>query len=191
MPRLPMPRPVPTLDGKLVTLRALEPARDAGDYYTWNLDPRMHLWTGNQPLASQAAACEELQRFAAIDDLTTWAVVDRATDAMIGRFFVCLQRRDGQLVAGEGNRIAQPYWRRGHNRDARQLVFAYVFETLGADCIETACWTDNVNSRLSILAHGFTLFERAVEHNKKYNRPMEKCCFRLTRRQWQAGIRAT
>ena len=184
MPRLRMPRPIPVLRGNLATLRPIDPDRDASDYYQWNLEPQMHAWTGNQPLASPQAAGEELQRFVRMDDITMWAIIDNATNTMMGRFFVCLEQRDGQIIAGEGNRIARPYWRKGHNRQARQLVFRYVFGTLGADCIETECWTDNVNSRQSILAHGFSLVRQTVEHNPRHARPMSKSHFRLTRECW-------
>ena len=180
-----MPRPVPVLAGRVVTLRPLDPPRDAGDYYEWNLDPQMHLWTGNRVLASVEEARAELERFASMGDLTTWAVVDSATGRMMGRFFVCLARREGRLVAGEGNRIARPFWRMGHNREARRLVFRYVFETLGAGCIETECWADNANSRLSILAHGFTLVQQRTEHNPKHGKPMTKCLFTMSREEWR------
>jgi len=29
----------------------------------------------------------------------------------MGRFFICVEERDGLLIAGEGNRIARPFWR--------------------------------------------------------------------------------
>lgn len=184
MQRMPMPRPVPVLKGDRVTLRPLNPEADAADYYEWNLDPQMHVWTGNQPLASPQAARDELLRFAGMDDVSMWAIVDNASGKMMGRFFLCLEQRDGQVIAGEGNRIARPYWRKGHNRQARQLVFEHVFGTLGADCIETECWTDNVNSRQSILAHGFTFVCETVEQNVKHGRAMGKSHFRMTRAHW-------
>lgn len=184
MPRSRMPRPIPVLKGSLVTLRPIDPGRDADDYYEWNLEPEMHAWTGNLPLASPQAARDELQRFAGMDDVTMWAIIDNASGKMMGRFFVCLEHRDGQTVAGEGNRVAKPYWRMGHNREARRLVFEYIFGSLGADCIETECWTENVNSRKSILAHGFSFVSETVEHNGKYNRPMNKSHFRMTRQDW-------
>jgi RimJ/RimL family protein N-acetyltransferase len=187
MPRLRMPRPVPVLTGTLVTLRPIDPDRDAGNYHEWNLDPDMHVWTGNQPTASVQAARDELQRFADMDDITMWAIIDNASGRMMGRFFVCLEQRDGRTIAGEGNRVARPFWRKGHNREARRLVFRYVFDCLHADAIETECWTDNVNSRESILAHGFTFVRETTEHNSKHDRPMGKSHFRMTRQDWTSS----
>lgn len=139
MPRLKMPRPVPLLAGQRVTLRPIDPPRDAQDYHEWNLEPEMHAWTDNGPLASPQEARRELERLAGMDDVTTWAVVDNSSGKMVGRFFIILEQRPDRLVAGEGNRIAKPFWRKGHNRQARQLVFNYIFGTLQADCIETEC----------------------------------------------------
>ena len=185
MARLTMPRPVPELAGELVTLRQIDPQRDAADYFEWNLEPEMHVWTGNCILDSVEDAQAELERFVQMDDVTMWAVVDNGSGRMIGRFFICLEQRDGKLIADDGNRIAKPYWRKGHNRQARELVFHHVFDDLRADCYETCCWSDNVNSRESIEAHGFALSEEIMEYNEKYKKQMKKAIFRITRDQWE------
>ena len=184
-----MPRPVPLLQGKIVTLRALEPERDANDYYQMNLEPEMHVWTGNHVFKSVEEARAELERFVQLDDVTMWAVVDKTTGRMIGRFFVCLEERNSELVAGEGNRIAKPYWRKGHNREARRLVLEYVFGRLNADCLETECWSENINSRKSIEAHGFSFVEEISEWNDKHLRQMNKSAYQITRERWEASRR--
>jgi RimJ/RimL family protein N-acetyltransferase len=180
-----MPRPVPVLEGRIVTLRPLDPERDAPDYYEMNLDPEMHLWTNNHVLGSPEEARRELERYAAMDDVTMWAIIDNASGRLVGRFFVCLEDRGGVRVAGEGNRIAKPFWRRGHNREARRLVFEYVFGALGADHVETECWAENVNSRESLKAHGFTLVQEAPHFNHKHQKMIQKLLFRLSREQWR------
>lgn len=185
MARVPMPRPVPVLAGKIVALRPIGPQHDAADYYEWNLEPEMHIWTGNHVPESRDEARRELEKFAAMKDVTMWAIVANASGKMMGRFFVSLERRDGQLVAGEGNRIAKPYWRKGHNRETRWLVLRYVFDVLKADCIETQCWSDNVNSRESILAHGFAPIEQVLECNRKHRKKMRRAIFRMTRVEWE------
>jgi RimJ/RimL family protein N-acetyltransferase len=163
MARLKMPRPVPVLVGKVVTLRPLDAAGDAEDYYRMNLDPEMHRWTNNRVLASIDEAREELSRFAAMDDVTAWAIADNASGSLVGRFFVTLEDHEGAIVAGEGNRVARPFWRKGHNREARRLVFEYVFDRLGVTAVESECWTENVNSRESLRAHGFALIGERTE----------------------------
>jgi len=72
--RLPMPRSVPVLAGKTVTLRLIDPQRDTAGSYEWNLDPEMHVWTGNDVLMSLGEAQAELERSTKIDDLTISAI---------------------------------------------------------------------------------------------------------------------
>jgi len=82
--------------------------------------------------------------------------LDKPSGQLVGRFFLCMENREGIIVIGEGNRISKPFWRKGHNREARMLLFPYAFETLQADIYETGAWSENENSIRSIEAHGFT-----------------------------------
>lgn len=184
MPRLAMPRPIPVLVGQTVTLCPIDPVRHAADYYLMNLEPEMHTWTGNDILPSIEAARDELERFVAMDDVTMWAIVDNATDEMAGRFFITLENRDGLLICGEGNRIARRLWRKGHNREARKLIFRYVFTVLGADVIESESWAQNISSIKSLEAHGFSFVSEETAYNPKHARAMIKRRFRMTRQQW-------
>jgi RimJ/RimL family protein N-acetyltransferase len=176
-----MPHPIPTLHGTRITMRPPDPAVDAIDYYEMNRDPDMHAWTGNHVLASVQDAETELQRFVDMPDVSTWMIVDNASGRVMGRFFLCLEERDGERVVGEGNRIAKPFWRRGHNREARRLLLPYIFDTLAADRIETACWAENVNSVRSIEAHGFRFTHEEPRWNAKHDREMMMRCYAMTR----------
>jgi len=177
--------PPPVLEGDLVLLRAVDPAKDAADYYQMCLEPAMHQWTQNRVLSSVEEARQELEDLAATDGFVMWSIIERTSGRMIGRFFICMEELDGRRVIGEGNRIAKPFWRKGHNREARRLVFAYAFGELCGDCIESECWTENVNSRLSLLAHGFELVAQEQQFNPKHQRMMDKSLFRLERERWQ------
>lgn len=191
MTQLPMPRPVPVFTGRLVSLRPPEPAADAAQYYELNLDPELHRWTGNGVLASVAEAQAELERFVALAEVSTWLIVDRESGRVVGRFFLTLAEQDGERVVGEGNRIARACWRKGHNREARALLFPYIFDELRADRIETGAWSENVNSRRSIEAHGFRWVREESRWNDKYDRMMAMQHYVLTREDWRqlAGIR--
>ncbi len=193
MPRLRMPRPIPILWGRLVTLRPPNPPGDAADYFEMNRDPEMHTWTGNHVLPSIAEAQSELERFVSMDDVSTWMIVDNPNGRVVGRFFVCLEIREGLRVAGEGNRIARPFWRKGHNREARSLLFPYVFGELEADRIETGTWAGNVNSVKSIESFGFRFHHEEIRWNEKHGQDLPMRCYVMTREQWsasQAGERA-
>lgn len=168
-----------------MTLRPPEPAADASDYYEMNRDAEMHTWTGNRILQSVSEAQSELQRFAEMEDVSTWMIVDNPTGLVAGRFFLCLEDRDGVRVAGEGNRIAKAFWRKGHNREARALLFPYVFGALQADKIETGAWEGNVNSLKSIESNGFQPDHEEQKWNEKHGRMMAMRYYVLTKEEWK------
>jgi [ribosomal protein S5]-alanine N-acetyltransferase len=189
MARLPMPRPIPIFRGQLVTLRPPDPVADASDYYEFNLEPEMHTWTGNRVLASEAEARAELDRFVAMEDISTWMIVDNHRGRVIGRFFLHIEEREGVRVVGEGNRIAKPFWRKGHTREARMLLFPYIFEQLRADRIETWAWAENENSIRSIESYGFELNREETRWNVKHGKRMRMRYYVLTRLQWDSMAR--
>ena len=189
MVRLTMPRPIPTYCGEVVALRRICAERDASDYFEFNLDPEMHRWTNNLPFASIEEARLELSRLRDLADVSTWMIVDNRSSKVIGRFFLCLETREGRRIVGEGNRIARPYWRRGYNREARRFMFDYAFDGLGADAYETACWANNVNSCRSIESHGFVLVDETEELFPKLQQAMAMRHYRMTRDQWRPSAR--
>jgi RimJ/RimL family protein N-acetyltransferase len=176
---------VPTLRGERVTLRPPDPVIDAHDYFEMNLDPDMHTWTGSHLLESEAEARTELERFISMDDISTWMIVDNPSGRVVGRFFLCLEDRDGIRVVGEGNRIAKPYWRKGHNREARMLLFAYAFGDLQADVIETGAWSTNTNSLKSIESYGFKFSQEERKWNDKHGQLLIMRYYTMTREQWE------
>ncbi len=187
MSRMPMPRPVPVLRSNVVTLRPPDPVADAREYFTMGLDPEMHTSSGALSPASVEEAQEELERIVSLPLLSTWMVVDNPSDRVIGRFFLCLEDRDGCRVAGEGNRIARPYWRKNHCREARALLFPYIFEELGADRIETGIWEENDCAIQAAEANGFQLESEEPEWNDRSGTEMNMRHYVLTRNAWQAA----
>jgi RimJ/RimL family protein N-acetyltransferase len=181
-----MPRPMPVLEGDMVRLRPLDPESDAAEYLRIMSDPEMTRYTNDLDMEDEEAARKELERLASLEDITIWAIEETSTGRLVGRYFVCLKSRKCELVAGEGSRIAREFWRKGHNRDARRLVFRYVFETLGADAFETHCMADNTNSRLSIEAHGFTLTREEMMFVRERGRDVLVRHYRMTRAEWEA-----
>jgi ribosomal-protein-alanine N-acetyltransferase len=184
-----MPRPIPTFCGEIVTLRPICAECDARDYFEFNLDQEMHRWTNNSPFASLDEARAELSRLRDSPDVSTWMIVDNRSSKVVGRFFLCLEERAGRRIVGEGNRIARPYWRQGHNREARRYMFDYAFGSLRADAYETACWAGNVNSCRSIESHGFLLVDEAEEIFGKLQQKMVMRHYRMTREQWRTSAR--
>lgn len=82
MPHLLMPRPVPTFQDELVTLRPPDLAEDAEDYFQMNLDPAMRTWTGKRVFDGVDSARAERMRCMAMRDLSTWMIVDNPNYAI-------------------------------------------------------------------------------------------------------------
>ena len=153
-----------------------------------NRDPLMHKWTGNDVLETEHEARRELDHYVALPDVSTWLIVDNASAIVMGRFFLTLDEIDGQRVVGEGNRIARPFWRKGHNRAARALMFRYAFDELDAQRIETGVWAPNVNSVRSIEAHGFVLVRQTAAWNAKHRAWIDMRHYELTQARWRRGV---
>lgn len=186
MTRLAMPRPVPVLSSTLVTLRPPNPSADAQDYFEMNVASDMHTWTGNEVLESPAQAQMELMRYIAMEDVSTWMIIDNPSGRVVGRFFLILDDRHGLRVVEVGNRIAKAYWRCGHNRAARTLLFHYAFDDLQADVIEMEAWSGNTNSIKSIESYGFHHDRDADRWNKKHEQMMIMKCYSMTKERWKA-----
>jgi RimJ/RimL family protein N-acetyltransferase len=183
--RIKTPRPIPSFEGELVLLRPARPEADAGNYYHLNLERELHEWTGNNPLASPEAAQAELERLASLDFLSLWLLEDLGTGSLAGRFFLSLEERDGERIAGDGIRIAKRFWRKGHCKEARRILSAYAFETLGAVRFETEAWAGNVNSVKSIEAFGFQLVSEELSWNAKRAEELPLRRYALAKRDWE------
>lgn len=187
--RLIMPRPVPVFEGNTVRMRPIDVDLDAEPYFKYSQDAELHRWTGNVVPASVEEARAELRRLADRVDLSTWLILDRTSDELAGRFFLCLEERDGRRIVGEGNRIARRFWRKGHNREARLFMFQYAFETLNADTYETEVWAANTNSVKSIEAHGFRFVWQEERLNSKCGQILPVLHYAMTADQWHSDGR--
>ena len=156
-----------------------------------NLDRDMHRWTGNSVFESEAEAQAELERFILMDTISTWMIVDNLSGHVVGRFFILVGEKDKLLVAGGGNRIAKPYWRKGHNRESIRLIFPYVFDILAVNMIEWAAWSENTNSLRSMEAHGFRFDRDEQRFNPKYGKDMTMRFCTMTEDQWIATVNKT
>ncbi|MBI4977471.1 MAG: GNAT family N-acetyltransferase [Spirochaetes bacterium] len=178
-------KPEPTFFGEKIILRAIDMQTDPSAYFEMNSDPELHTWTGNSVLPSKDAAKNELEKYIQNDEILTWIIVDRPTGTLIGRYFIKLIIEDSIRKVGCGSRIARAYWRKGHNREANRLIFAYIFNVLDADIIELDAWEENVNSIQSILSMGFQCCKKHAAYNAKRDKEMTKLVFSLSKQAWK------
>jgi RimJ/RimL family protein N-acetyltransferase len=150
-----MPRPVPTLRGAMISAVAADPERDAAGYLELYQDERISEHVGEPPLRSVAEAERELRRLTEIATISLWLLRLISDDTIVGRYFLDRAHVDGQVVVGEGVRVAPAWWRRGVSKDARRLMLRYAFDDLGAARFETRARVANTNMIRSALHHGF------------------------------------
>jgi hypothetical protein len=185
----------PTFEGSYVTLRAIDPESDAEDYYASRpgLGNRTAIMTDHQYLSVTQVQLE-LERLAAVDNPTLWAIVDKETGSMEGWVFLRLEKRDQQIVAGFGHRH---HWmdpdRKGEPPCSNALlevhnhVTTYAFESLQANSIETACWHDYQFMQDWLRLDGFELYETRDGYDHEHDTRRKRCHFRLTREAWLAS----
>nr|WP_286087028.1 GNAT family N-acetyltransferase [Halomonas sp. S3-1-1] len=125
-----------------------------------------------------------LECFAA-HDIGPWALIEKASGALIG--FCCLgpEEIDGRQEIGLGYRLATRYWHQGLASEAARAVLAHVFEDMALSSIVALVEPDHLASRKVALKAGLVERELITFHD----RPVR--VYRQTRAQWKAGNRLT
>jgi RimJ/RimL family protein N-acetyltransferase len=185
----------PTLKGKLVTLRPLDPAKDAAGWYGETNDPDLWRWTDDRQPRSVGELKAELQRWLENPELVVWAIEDAATKKVVGTVRVEPREDEGRvIIADQTNQVARSVWRKGHHREACQLVFDWAFKTVGAEEIRTKAWAPNDNAWRSMESLGFGRVREAHYMNVAVGVPMPMRHYVLTKKTWmeqqkRAGVR--
>lgn len=177
------------LKGNSVTLRPINPEKDAPTWYEVMKDPEMHLWTGNTVPKNVDEIKQLLQNYNDINEIIAWAIVKNDNQEMIGTYWIAPMEVDRSLIiADEAQRIARKYWRKGYTREVRKLVFDYSFTQLGVKEIHAHAWSRNVNSCRSMKKAGFKLLECKLELFKKYNKYYQLRHYVLYREDWKRHV---
>lgn len=178
----------PTLSGPLATVREIDVERDTRPFHEMFLDPDMHVWTGNRVPASLDESRAELERYRSLPGLVAWAVTDTETGAFVGTYWVAAPvAEDGlRVVTAEAQRIAKPHWRRGYTREARRLVYDWLFGELGVDVVRAQAWQGNRSSCLSMEHAGFRLRRVRRRHFGKRDEVLPECEYELDRASWRS-----
>lgn len=182
----------PVLKGDTVTLRPLDPEKDAPGFFAEMNDADLWKWTDDVQPKTAAELRKQLAGWAGNPELTAWAIVDNETKGVVGTVRVEPRRdEDRVIIADQVNQVARSVWRRGHHREACQLVFDWAFGQLGAEEIRTKAWAPNDNAWRSMEALGFQRVREAQYMNTRVGVPMPMRHYVLTKRQWMDQKKAT
>jgi ribosomal-protein-alanine N-acetyltransferase len=107
-----------------------------------------------------------------------WAVVDKASNALIG--FCGLQYLDNTAEIEVGYRLARQFWGLGYATEAAAATLRYAFEVLGLDRIVAVVQPENFASQSVIEKIGL----RYVKEARFYNSDVEY--YAITRSEFEA-----
>ncbi|AVP46442.1 GNAT family N-acetyltransferase [Bacillus thuringiensis] len=180
---------IPVLEGNIVCLRSVEPEKDYRQWYEVMKDPDMHHWTGNVTPKDSNEIKDLLHTYKNLKDIMAWAIVMKKSKEMIGTYWISMPIMNGNkklIVTSEAQRIARKYWRTGVNREARNLIYNYIFLTLDVDEVHAQAWDNNINSCRSMEQIGFKLEKQVKRLFPKYNEIFFENHYVLFKKDWFA-----
>jgi RimJ/RimL family protein N-acetyltransferase len=187
-----MPRPRPErrpLEGQYVRLEPLDPARHGDELFEAGSGPAAgdlwrYLWDG--PYGDRAAFETWLTRAAATDDPLFFAIRDRTSGRIEGRFaFLRIDAAHGVIETGHilyGPRLA----RTPAATEAIYLQARYVFDELGYRRFEWKCDNANEPSKRAALRFGFRFEGVFRQHMVVKGRNRDTAWFAMLDWDWPA-----
>nr|WP_242213593.1 GNAT family protein [Bacillus cereus group sp. BfR-BA-01383] len=106
---------------------------------------------------------------------------------MIGTYWISMptvNENKKLIVTSEAQRIARKYWRTGVNREARNLIYNYLFLTLDVDEVHAQALDNNINSCRSMEQIGFKLEKQVKRLFPKYNEMFLENHYVLYKKGW-------
>ncbi|KXI53957.1 acetyltransferase [Bacillus cereus] len=178
---------IPILDGATILLRPIDPEKDYKQWYEIMKDPVMHHWTGNTVPANADEIKKLLQKYKDLEDIISWSVILKNSGEMIGTYWIAVPKEDETnrlVIASEAQRIAHKFWRKGSTREARTLIYNYVFSTLKVVEVHAQAWDNNINSCRSMEKMGFKLESQIKRLFAKYNNIFIENHYVLYKEDW-------
>jgi [ribosomal protein S5]-alanine N-acetyltransferase len=178
--------PSPTLIGNKIILRTVDPEKDFKGFYKIFQEPDMHLWTGNTIPTSQEESYQEHLKYRDLIGLTSWTILQKETENRVRTYWIAPSFENGKrVITAEAQRIGKPYWRKGYTKEARNLVYDYVFFDLEVEEVHAQAWKGNHNSCYSMENAGFQLIEAIEKVFPKRQEWMSEHHYRLTKEDWE------
>jgi RimJ/RimL family protein N-acetyltransferase len=113
-----------------------------------------------------------------------WALIDKASSALIGFCGIGPERVNGAEEVNLGYRLARQYWGRGLATESVQAVLAYAFGVRDCGSVVVIIEPSHVASLRVAAKAGFRHFEDVAFHG----RPVR--LYRLTREEWDERLPA-
>lgn len=146
--------------------------KDYKQWYEVNERSRYAPLTGNVTPKDSNEIKDLLHTYKNLKDIMAWAIVMKQSKEMIGTYWISMpimNENKKLIVTSEAQRIARKYWRTGVNREARNLIYNYIFLTLDVDEVHAQAWDNNINSCRSMEQIGFKLEKQVKRLFLKYN----------------------
>lgn len=175
---------IPVLEGEKVRLRPLDYDEDYKTWYEVLQDEKMHLWTGNT-VPETLEEVKELINVVYPKYFMIWIMEDIKNNEVIGMMRISYPEKSEEgVVAGDSQRLHSDYWRKGYMKEARKLIYNYVFNELSVDILYADVWEGNINSSKSLEYVGYRYFDMKEEYFEKYDRVQNKLYYMLRAEWW-------
>ncbi|MGF9765401.1 GNAT family N-acetyltransferase [Bacillus albus] len=180
---------IPNLEGDIVYLRSVEPEKDYTEWYEVMKDPDMHRWTANTIPKDSNEIKELLHTYKNLKDIIAWSIIMKHSKEMVGTYWISMptvNENEKLIVSAEAQRIARKFWRTGVNREARNLIYNYIFLILEVDEVHAQAWDKNINSCRSMEKIGFKLEKQVKRSFPKYDKIFLENHYVLFKKDWLA-----
>lgn len=172
-----------SMEGKLVILEPLDIAKHAEGYFAVSQDEKVHAYVGNTVPETLEDVIKLLQVYET--HFLNWMILEKDTRQVIGLLRISKpQCENGILSAGESQRLASRYWRKGHMKEAKRLLYPYIFGELAVDVLYADVWEENVNSWKSLEYYGYKRMESKMEFFSKTGTAQNRFYYALSKEDY-------
>lgn len=174
---------LPILHGDIIRLRPMDINVDKYTYYKVSLDEKMHTWTGNSIPETVEEIEELLKKYNEV--FYVWMIELIESHEVIGMMRLSIpQIHNGSLTAGDSQRLHSAYWRKGHMKEARRLIYNYAYNELNIEVLVADALEENINSCKSLESVGYKKTDSLTEYSNKQNKQVIRNIYELRKEDW-------
>ena len=178
---------MPTLETERLVLRRIV-LRDAKDIFAYSKDPevaRHVLWSAQKDVSEARDYCRFMMKRYRNDLPSSWGVVDKATNRLVGTIGYMDYSEDNATVE-VGYSLARWLWNGGYMTEALARVIAYTFDAMDVNRIEAQHELTNPSSGRVMLKCGMQ--KEGVLRQRLYNkgRYVDVALYAILREEYEA-----